>query len=55
MLEKNEIEGTIKVFGTPAEEICVGKPFMAKAGLFDDLDYVLDWHPSFENGAEYKK
>ena len=52
VMEKNEIEGTIKVFGTPAEEICVGKPFMAKAGLFDDLDYVLDWHPSFENGAD---
>jgi len=52
VMEKNNISGTIKVFGTPAEEICVGKPFMAKEGLFDGLDYVLDWHPSTENGAD---
>lgn len=37
---------TIKLFGTPAEEICVGKVFMARAGLFQDIDAMLDWHPS---------
>jgi len=44
-LEKNTIAGTVKVFGTPAEEICVGKPFMAREGLFEGVDAVLDWHP----------
>ncbi|SBV97150.1 Amidohydrolase [uncultured delta proteobacterium] len=37
---------TVKLFGTPAEELCVGKPFMARAGLFSGLDAMLDWHPS---------
>ncbi len=37
--------GTIRVFGTPAEKICVGKPFMARDGLFDGLDAVIAWHP----------
>jgi aminobenzoyl-glutamate utilization protein B len=38
---------TVKLFGTPAEEICIAKAFMARAGLFNGLDAVLDWHPSF--------
>lgn len=37
--------GQVVVFGTPGEEICMGKPFMARAGLFEGLDAVLDWHP----------
>ena len=39
---------TIKLFGTPAEEICIGKPFMARAGLFAGVDAFLDWHPFCE-------
>jgi aminobenzoyl-glutamate utilization protein B len=45
--------GTVKVFGTPAEEICVGKPFMARDGLFSGCDAILDWHPWDKNGANY--
>jgi len=45
--EKFGLVCTIKIFGTPGEENCVGKPFMARAGLFDDVDVFLDWHPSF--------
>ncbi|MGH7267218.1 MAG: amidohydrolase [Candidatus Rokuibacteriota bacterium] len=37
--------GTIKVFGTPAEETLVGKVFMVRAGIFDGLDAALTWHP----------
>jgi aminobenzoyl-glutamate utilization protein B len=48
-MEKFALTGTIKMFGTPAEETCIGKPFMARAGLFDDVDAFLDWHPSCEN------
>jgi aminobenzoyl-glutamate utilization protein B len=48
-MEKFGFAGTIKMFGTPAEETCIGKPFMARAGLFDDVDAFLDWHPNFDN------
>ncbi|MDR1776427.1 MAG: amidohydrolase [Desulfovibrio sp.] len=44
-MEKFGFSGTIKIFGTPGEEICVGKAFMARAGLFNDIDAVVDWHP----------
>ena len=37
--------GTIKVYGTPAEEGGGGKVYMVRAGLFDGVDAVLDWHP----------
>jgi len=44
-------KGTIKVFGTPAEEGGSGKVYMVRAGLFDDVDAVLHWHPSDSNSA----
>jgi aminobenzoyl-glutamate utilization protein B len=47
-IEAHGLSGTIRLYGTPAEETVVGKVYMAKAGLFDDLDAVLDWHPSLE-------
>lgn len=52
-MQSGNIIGTIKVFGTPAEEICVGKPFMAREGLFTGCDAILDWHPWDKNGANY--
>ena len=42
-------KGTIKVYGTPAEEGGSGKVYMVRAGLFDGLDAVLHWHPADEN------
>ena len=39
-------EGRSVLYGTPAEETVVGKVYMAKAGVFDGADAVLDWHPS---------
>ena len=47
-MEAHGLSGTVRLYGTPAEETVVGKVYMAKAGLFDDLDAVLDWHPSLE-------
>jgi aminobenzoyl-glutamate utilization protein B len=47
-MERHGIAGTVKLFGSPAEETVVGKVYMAKAGVFDGLDGVLDWHPSLE-------
>lgn len=45
ILEKFGLKGSIAMFGTPAEEICIGKPFMAREGLFNGVDAFLDWHP----------
>ncbi len=47
-MEAHGLAGTIHLFGSPAEETVVGKVYMAKAGLFDDLDATLDWHPGLE-------
>lgn len=43
--------GTIRLYGTPAEEGGGGKIYIARAGLFNDLDVALDWHPGPENDA----
>ena len=48
-LEVNNIEGTIKYFGCPAEEIGSGKTFMVRDGFFKDVDIALSWHPSDMN------
>ena len=50
-LQQSERPGTIRVYGTPAEEGGSGKVYMARAGLFDDVDIVLHWHPSDRNRA----
>ena len=44
-------EGSVRVYGTPAEEGGSGKVYLARAGLFDDLDAALHWHPSDRNDA----
>ncbi len=49
LMEENNLKGTLKLFGSPAEETLVGKVYMAKAGVFNGLDAVIDWHPSTEN------
>lgn len=53
ILEEKKIPGTIRVYGSPAEELCVGKPFMAREGCYDDVDCFLDWHPWSYNKAHY--
>ena len=45
LMEKKKLKGTIVFFGTPAEETIFGKTYMARAGLFNDLDICMDWHP----------
>jgi aminobenzoyl-glutamate utilization protein B len=47
-MEAHELSGTVRLYGSPAEETLVGKVYMAKEGLFDDLDAALVWHPSTE-------
>jgi aminobenzoyl-glutamate utilization protein B len=48
-MERNHVAGTLRYFGTPAEEGGDGKVFMIRAGLFRDVDVVLQWHPSDSN------
>jgi aminobenzoyl-glutamate utilization protein B len=50
-LESNNREGTVKVFGTPAEEGGGGKVYMVREGLFNGTDIVLDWHPGTGNAV----
>jgi len=50
-MEKAKAKGTIKFFGTPAEENFVGKVYMVRAGLFDDVDAVISHHPDSINSA----
>ena len=45
LMESGQLSGTVRFYGTPAEETIGGKLYMARAGLFDDLDVCLDWHP----------
>ena len=48
-MEKNQVAGTIRYYGCPAEEIGGGKVFMARDGLFNDLDAALSYHPGIYN------
>ena len=48
-LKRSGTPGTIRVYGTPAEEGGSGKVYMVRAGLFNDVDAVLHWHPSDVN------
>lgn len=53
-LKSNNVRGTIRFYGCPAEEGGSGKVYMSREGLFDDVDAVLDWHPSRKNSANPK-
>jgi len=46
LMEQGLVQGTIRLYGAPAEENQGGKRYMARDGQFDDLDVCLDWHPS---------
>lgn len=50
-LEDTGTSGTVRVYGTPAEEGGSGKVYMVREGLFDDVDFVLHWHASDKNSA----
>ena len=50
-MEAEGVSGTIRLYGTPAEEGGSGKVYLVRAGLFEDVDTVLHWHPSDRNAA----
>lgn len=50
-LQQTGTKARIKVVGSPAEEGGSGKVYLARAGVFEDVDVVLHWHPSDTNSA----
>ena len=50
-LKENNLEGTVRYYGCPGEEIGSGKTFMVREGLFDDVDFAVCWHPWSRNSV----
>lgn len=50
-LQKNHLPGTVKFFGCPAEEGGSGKGFMARSGVFQNVDAAFSWHPGEVNSV----
>ena len=48
----NKVAGTLRFYGTPAEEGGAGKVYMVRDGLFDDVDVAVTWHPSDQNSVQ---
>jgi aminobenzoyl-glutamate utilization protein B len=54
-LARTNTPGTVRLYGTPAEEGGGGKIYMVRAGLFDDVDAVITWHAGDQNGASSQR
>jgi aminobenzoyl-glutamate utilization protein B len=54
-MDRYGFPGTIKVFGSPAEETIISRPYMVRDGLFKDVDVVIDNHSSSGFGTSYGK
>ena len=52
LIADGQLNGTIRFYGTPAEEAVGGKVYMVREGLFDDVDVALAWHPADEIAAD---
>lgn len=52
-IDKHKLTGTVRLYGTPAEENADGKVYMTLDGQFKDLDACLHWHPSTRNQVRY--
>jgi len=51
LIAEKKLTGTIRVYGCPAEEGGSGKVYMVRAGLFNDVDIVVHWHPGDGNSV----
>jgi aminobenzoyl-glutamate utilization protein B len=52
-IDKHHLKGTVRLYGTPAEETLIGKVYMVLDGQFKDLDACLHWHPGTKNRVTY--
>ena len=50
-MQANNVKGTLRMVGTPAEEGGAGKVYMVRDGVFDDVDAVITWHPGDDNSV----
>ncbi len=50
-MESHHVPGTLRYYGTPAEEGGSGKVYLVRAGVFKDVDVVLHWHPGNSNAV----
>jgi len=53
IMEKGGLNGTLKIFGCPAEEMLVSRPYMVRTGLFQGIDAVIDCHGDSMFKAQY--
>ncbi|HEX9894217.1 MAG TPA: amidohydrolase [Gemmatimonadales bacterium] len=52
LIAAGKLKGTVRFYGTPAEESVGGKVYMARDGLFKDVDVMLAWHPADRTRAD---
>jgi aminobenzoyl-glutamate utilization protein B len=52
-LASGAIKGTVKLFGTPAEETGIGKTYMLREGVFKGVDTILSWHAGYTTAASW--
>jgi aminobenzoyl-glutamate utilization protein B len=52
LLAAGKLKGTVRFYGTPAEESVGGKVYLARDGIFKDVDVVLAWHPGDRTRAD---
>lgn len=52
-MEQNRLSGTIRYYGSPAEEMLVSRPYMIRAGLFEDVDVVINNHAAAEFATDF--
>src|SRR5262249_45548999 len=52
-IDRHKLKGTVRLYGTPAEETVIGKVYMTLDGQFGDLDACLHWHPGTKNKVHY--
>lgn len=55
LIAEGKLQGTIRFYGTPAEEKYFGKLWMIRSGIMNDVDVMLDWHPADETKTEVQK
>jgi aminobenzoyl-glutamate utilization protein B len=54
LIAAGKLSGTVRFYGTPAEEAVGGKVYMAREGLFRDVDVALAWHPADRTRADMR-
>src|SRR5688500_3616667 len=54
LIAEGKLKGTVRFFGTPAEEAVGGKIYMLRDGVMKGVDVMLAWHPASETRADMK-